>query len=381
MEYEPQKMPEIAAFLPDLRPGGAEKLHVDLAHAWDSQGFKTVFLLRNAKGSLLDSIPASSLVVDFKSPRVRDVLIPLVRYLKESPPDALIAAMWPLTVIAPIAAKIANFKGRVLVSEHSPLSIAYSQKGIRHRLLLKATMGFFYRLADKRIAVSEGVATDIAALSMMKRGQFDVVNNPAALGNVRPELPPPELLRTLDGPVFLTVGTLKEVKKHDLLIEAFALVPQELKASLVILGDGALKENLISLINKLGLGNKVFMPGFQSDTGPWYANADLFVLSSSYEGFGNVIVEALEYGLPVVSTDCPAGPREILDDGRYGTLVEPDNAVLLAKAMVDKIAEKPKRSLLRSRANDFSICKISNRYLDLCFPERSISAGYTSEKN
>lgn len=374
-------VPKIAIFLPDLRPGGAEKLHVDLAHAWCSQGFKTIFLLRNASGSLLDSIPASSDVIDLKSPRVRNVLVPLVRYLKKNPPDVLIAAMWPLTVIGPIAAKIANFKGRVVVSEHSPLSIAYSQKGISHRLLLKATMAFFYRLADKRIAVSEGVATDIASLAMMKRDQFDVVNNPAALGNVRPELPPPELLRTLDGPVFLTIGKLKKAKKHDLLIDAFALVPQELNASLVILGEGALKEDLISLVNKRGLNNKVFLPGFQRDTGPWYANSDLFVLSSSYEGFGNVIVEALEYGLPVVSTDCPVGPREILDNGRYGMLVEPDNAVSLAKAMVDKIAEKPQRSLLKSRANDFSIRKISNRYLDLCFPERSISAGYTSEKN
>lgn len=355
----------ISILLPDMRPGGAERLHVNLTEQWARTGVSTEFVLQNATGELLDHLPASARIVDLKASRIRNVLWPLVKYLKESKPDAIIAAMWPLTVLAPLAARLAGYKGRVIISEHSPLSIAYGSHGRRHRLIMRASQRMCYPLADVRVAVSSGVADDLATLSGLPREQFTVIHNPAALGKVNADAACPEQLNGCPRPIILTVGTLKPVKRHDLLIEAFARLPASLGATLCILGEGQMRGKLEQQIDNLGLKGKILLPGFAVDTGPWYAHSDLFVLSSDYEGFGNVIVEAMEYGLPVVSTDCPVGPVEILKQGQYGRLVSPGNVEALSSGMLASLREEPDRDALRKRARDFSIDVIARQYLDV----------------
>ncbi|SFD95894.1 Glycosyltransferase involved in cell wall bisynthesis [Marinobacter sp. DSM 26671] len=357
----------ISIILPDLRPGGAERLHVNLADEWAHAGVSTEFVLQNATGELLGHLPASAKVVDLKSARIRSVLWRLVEYLKESKPNAIIVAMWPLTILAPFAARLAGYKGRVLISEHSPLSIAYGRYGRLHRLMMRASQRMCYPLADVRVAVSCGIADDLATLSGLPREQFTVIHNPAALGKVNVNAACPEQLSGCPGPIILTVGTLKPVKRHDLLIEAFSRLPASLSATLCILGEGQMREQLERQIDGLGLHGRVLLPGFSLDPGPWYAHSDLFVLSSDYEGFGNVIVEAMEYGLPVVSTDCPVGPTEILEQGRYGRLVSPANVEALASGMLASLREEPDRDALKRRARDFSLDVIAQQYLDVMF--------------
>lgn len=358
----------VAIILPDLRPGGAERLHVNLAEEWIRNGFSIEFVLRNAIGDLLDHLPASASVVDLKAARVRNVFVPLVKYLKESKPDAIIAAMWPLTVFAPLAAQLAGYKGRVIISEHSPLSIAYGRHGRLHKLVMRASQRIGYSMADVRVAVSSGIADDLATLSGLSREQFTVIHNPAALGKVNPHSAWPAQLNARAGPVILTVGILKPVKRHDLLIEAFSRLPQSLGATLCILGEGQMRGQLEQQIDRLGLQGRVLLPGFVLDPGPWYAHSDLFVLTSDYEGFGNVLVEALEYGLPVVSTDCPVGPREILADGQFGKLVPVGDPQALSGAILDALTEKGDPLALQMRAQDFSLQSIAQKYLDVIFP-------------
>lgn len=356
----------VAILLPDLRPGGAEKLHVDLATEWEKGGIKTVFVLRKRQGSLLDSLPVSSSIFELKADRVRSVLWPLIKYLNQSPPDAMVAAMWPLTVIAPVAAKLAGFKGRVIISEHSPLSIAYARKGKLHNTLMGFTMRLAYPLASARVGVSRGVAEDMASLAGMDSSNVSIINNPAALGNIDQDVPSPYAAWDTIAPIILTVGTLKKVKRHDLLIKAFSKLPKTLGARLYILGDGLESDSLKDLVFSLGLEELVTFVGFVRNTGPWYAHADLFVLSSDYEGFGNVIVEAMEYGVSVVSTDCPVGPREILGNGKYGKLVAPNNAEALASAMLASLEKPTDPSLLKHRALDFSLEIIAEKYVKTC---------------
>lgn len=363
----------IAILLPDLRPGGAERMHVHLAREWLRRGAAVEFVLQRSSGDLLHSLPSGCGVVDLAARRLRGVLVPLVRYLRESPPHALLAAMWPLTVLAPVAARIARCRTRMIISEHTPLSIAHAGRGVLHRALLRTSQRCAYPLADVRIAVSHGVAADVAASSGLPRDRFVVVPNAAAGASPRGDDPAP-WPRT--GPLILAVGTLKKVKRHDLLIDAFARLPQGLGAHLCIVGEGPERADLERRIADLGLAGKVALQGHCEDPGAWYARADLFVLASDYEGFGNVLVEAMEHGLRIVSTDCPVGPREVLDGGRCGRLVAPGDAQALADAIVAALAASVDRDTLLRRAREYDIADVALRYLDLLLP-RSNEEGQT----
>ncbi len=161
---------------------------------------------------------------------------------------------------------------------------------------------------------------------------------------------------------FLSVGNLKPEKNQALLLRAFAALPRP-DARLMLLGSGPQEAPLRALAEQLGLAERVIFAGFQRDPAPFYAAADLFVLSSNHEGFGNVIVEALSHGLPVVSTDCPAGPAEILDGGTFGLLVPVGDAAALAEAMDAALDAPVDRDALVRRASDFAPDIAARQYL------------------
>lgn len=360
-------MARIGVLLPDLRAGGAERLHVHLAQEWVRLGIGVEFVLRQAHGELLGQLPEGVGVVDLAAARVRQSLWPLRTYLRRRQPQALLAAMWPLTVVAPVAARFSGYCGRIVVSEHAPQSLSYLRRGKGHNMMMAASMRMFYPWADARVAVSEGVADDMVRLSEVPRRAIEVIHNPAAVGRVLDKGSSPLPIAIGGSSLILSVGTLKAVKRHDVLIRAFgrAQLPD---ATLCIIGEGVERVRIEALVQELGLQGRVLLPGYRADTAPWYAHADLFVLSSDHEGFGNVIVEALEQGTPVVSTDCPSGPREILADGRYGALVPVGDIDALARAMENSLSSRHDHEALKRRARDFSVSKAATAYLDLLLP-------------
>ena len=200
---------------------------------------------------------------------------------------------------------------------------------------------------------------------MMSLAKFATIHNPV------PSLPSCSVSRLNEAASFwkgseariLSVGNLKAVKNQALLIRAFARLASP-NATLMILGEGALRPELERLATELGVGNRVILPGFQSDPTPFYETANLFVLSSDYEGFGNVIVEALATGTPVVSTDCPSGPSEILEGGKWGRLTPVGDVDALAMAMKTALAEEHDPEALKRRAADFSPAIAARKYLD-----------------
>jgi glycosyltransferase involved in cell wall biosynthesis len=203
--------------------------------------------------------------------------------------------------------------------------------------------------------VSEGAARDLVALSGLRRDKFDVIYNPV----VPPENMPAasQECRSLwpdGGARILTVGSLKGAKNHALLIRAFANVARRQKASLLILGEGPLRGDLDALASELDVADRVTMPGFAIDPWPIYASADLFVLSSDYEGYPLVLLEAMFAGLTIVSTDCRSGPGEILDGGLYGRLVPVGKPDALAEAIVHAIDNPISPNALKKRANELS---------------------------
>ena len=248
--------------------------------------------------------------------------------------------MWPLTIITIIAAKLSGTKPRIVVSDHSILSLQYAKSKMT-LLALRTTIRLIYPWAAVRVCVSTGCAEDLARLSGLPVSEFRVISNPirkpaVALG------PAADVEKCWSGARLriLTVGSLKRPKRHDLLIRSFHLLPRQLRAKLIIVGEGECRAELEELIDSLGLGEKISLPGATDDPWPYYGSADLFVLSSEREGYGNVLVEALLAKLPIVSTDCEAGPREILDGGKYGRLVPTNDVQALSTAIVEQ-ASKP----------------------------------------
>lgn len=327
---------------------------------------KVDFVLMRCRGDLLTLLPKDVGVIDLQVDRIRQVALPLASYLREARPDIVIAAMWPLTSMAVLSWRLAGRPGRLYLSDHNQLSISCVQELNLSPWLVGAAMRLTYPVASGLIAVSEGVKQDMCRLGGFAHSQVQVIYNPAATGvSAQPESE--NVRQKLWGAGFdhhiLAAGTLKAQKDHATLIRAFALLPASLNAKLTILGEGSLRAELETLIQQLGLQERVAMPGFVVDPYPWYRTADLFVLSSRWEGFGNVIVEALECGVPVVSTDCPSGPAEILDGGRIGQLVPIQDPVALAASITKGLTEPVDREKLMRRAKDFSVSVIADQYL------------------
>lgn len=356
----------ISVLLPDLRGGGAERVMVNLAREFARLGHTVEFVLMQVTGNFLPEAELEFSVFDLSSPRARNVAPALASYLRQRRPDALIAALWPLTAIAPLAARMAGFRGKVLVSEHAMLSRQSAPQGRLQRVVLRASTFAGYRLASARVGVSHGTCADMAALSGMAPDRFTTIHNPVRSA-VRPALDALSATHALwatDGPRILTVGNLKPVKNYPLLLRSFAAMEGP-DARLMLLGQGENEVALRALATDLGIADRVIFAGFHPDPSPFYATADLFVLSSDHEGFGNVIVEALSFGLPVVSTDCPSGPAEILQGGRFGRLVPVGDASALAGAMNAALAAPVDRDALTRRASDFAPEIAARKYLDL----------------
>jgi glycosyltransferase involved in cell wall biosynthesis len=259
-----------------------------------------------------------------------------------------------------------------VVCDHNDFRKAPPGNSAFGRFKMRRTMRWSYPRADRIVAVSAGVARTVAALADVPEHLVSVIHNPArapsadALCAGAPAAP---AWAGHDGPKLIAIGKFKEQKKFSLLLSAFAKVRSTARARLLILGEGPLRGELEALKSRLGLDGAVDMPGFVSDPHPYLAKADLFVLSSAWEGFSNVIVEALACGTPVVSTDCPSGPGEILEGGRYGKLVPVGDAEALAQAMLASLGETHDRTALIGRAAHFSIDNAAEKYLRLLVPE------------
>lgn len=356
----------ISIFLPDLRGGGAERVQLDLAYEFAQAGHDVEIVLMRKTGELLKEAEENFSVIDLGAPRVRNVPVPLVRYLHIRQPDALLVAMWPLTAIAPVLACAVGLRRRVAISEHTILKQQYRSWGKLHFIALRASTFLGYRLSRACIGVSAGVCDDMAALSLMKRHRFTTIYNP--LRSI--SSPSPKALRKVERLWgdrrfrILSVGTFKPVKNHALLLRAFSRLSNP-EAVLMLVGQGERERQLRMLASELGIAEQVIFAGFHPDPAPFYLTADLFVLSSDHEGFGNVIVEALSFGLPVVSTDCPSGPAEILDGGRFGRLVPVGDVAALSRAMKEALVAPVDRQLLRARAADFAPEKVARQYLEV----------------
>lgn len=365
----------LTILLPDLRGGGAERVAVNLANAFVQRGYAVDMVLLSAEGEFLAALAPEVRVVDLKIKRIRQVLFPLIVYLRQERPKAMLACMWPLTVIALWARWLARVPTRVVVAEHTTWSRSelLSQRSLGWQI--RTSMHRFFPRAHGIVTVSQGAADDLSAFARLDRASISVIYNPV-VGESAP----------LSGAMYspkdwwdgthhklLAVGTLKAIKDYKTLLAAFAQLCGRIDTRLLILGEGECRSTLEKQARELGIESSVFMPGFVADPVPYYRQADLHVLSSTGEGLPTVIIEALAAGTPVVSTNCPSGPREILCDGQFGRLVPVGDATALAEAMYLSLTSSHDTAALKVRAQDFSIDKAVDQYEELLFPSKTKS--------
>jgi glycosyltransferase involved in cell wall biosynthesis len=340
----------LAFLLPNLRGGGAERVALTLIEHFAAAGHEIDLVLVRAEGELLSLLPPQVHVIDLNARRLRSVLKPLTHYFRERRPNSAQAFMWPLTVIAILARLMSRSQCRMVISDHSMLSLHYAHFSRAGRALLGNTIRLLYPRAEARIAVSGPAADDIAQLGGISRVSIAVINNPVGMPPA-PSKPHAEVeaLWGGEGARIITIGSLKAEKNHMLLLAAFARVAHRVPARLMIVGDGEMRPALERRSEELGLADRVAMPGFRLNPWPFYESADLFLLSSDYEGYPLVLVEALRCGLRVVSTDCVSGPREILGT-EHGLLVPAGDASALAAAIVQSLSNPHDPERQKARA-------------------------------
>jgi glycosyltransferase involved in cell wall biosynthesis len=347
---------DLALFIPSFRGGGAERVMLTLAGGFAARGFAVDLLVAQDEGSYRTQVPQAVRVVDLAASRVLKAVPGLVRYLREARPRALLSALPHANVAAVWARAWARTPTRLVLSEHTTASQSSANSAQRRARLLPLFMRRAYPRADAVVAVSDAAADDLAKLIRMDRSRLCRIYNPVVT---------PELLELAseplghpwfaDGapPVVLAAGRLTEGKDFATLLRAFAGLRRVRPARLLILGEGRERANLESLAAQLDIRADFELPGFVANPFRFMRRAAVFALSSRWEGFGNVLVEAMACGAPVVATDCPGGPREILESGRHGKLVPVGDAGSLARALAEQL-DSPMRASIVARAGTFS---------------------------
>ncbi len=357
--------------LPSLGGGGAERATVDLVRGMNRERFQITLALFSQNGGFLPQVPKDVQIVDLRGAKQYDVrlVLRLARVLQRTRPQIVFGVLRYANLVTLLAHRMIRSQARVVVNEQNLPSAEFALFGGRRikSLLLKR----LYPRANLVTAISQGIAREMTTRYGLAARQVVVIPNPVDCDRVSSLA-----AATLDHPWFrpgesvvVAAGRLHPQKGFGHLIRAFALVRSTRLCKLVILGEGPQRAELEQLIAELGLSTDVALPGFQDNPYKFMGRATLFVLSSLYEGFGNVLVEALALGTPVVATACPVGPDEIISHGVTGLLVPPADEQALAEAMTKVLNDSELRQKLSvngpARAGDFSLQHIVAQYAAL----------------
>ena len=349
-------MKKVAVFIPSLERGGVERNVVYLAGGLVEHDFDVDLLTANASEAFLEQLPGSVHVVKLATrwmpPRLGGILsdrlrlalslLPaLLSYFRNQHPDAVIS--FQSSVAAVWARRLARSRTRLIVRESNTASVATASNKHWFSRLVPYLKRCSYPRADAVVAVSQGVADDLAQNIGIPRDRIHVIYNPTFDDSIAQKAAEPlehEWFAAGQPPVILGVGRLTHQKDFPTLLRAFAIVRAQVAARLVILGDGSDKAQLLALASQLGVGPDVQLPGFEVNPYKYVARAAVFILSSIYEGLPNTLIEAQALGVPAVSTDCPSGPREILMDGAAGPLVPVGDFQMLAAQILRLLQDK-----------------------------------------
>ena len=370
----------LAIFCRSLTGGGCERVLVNLSNCLAEQEIKVDFLLSKAEGSLLNQVSDRVRIINLQGKsldKAKSIKLPfsfqsttsfpkLVRYLQKEQPQVILSAAHYCNEFAILAKYLSGIPIKTVVSEHTTLSQEAKRSNYRSSQLSPVTARLLYPWANGIVAVSNGSAKDLAQITGLSLERIKVIYNPVITPELIEKSKAPVAhpwFAAGESPIILGVGRLAPQKDFSTLIQAFAQVEPIKPCRLVILGEGRDKKALQTLIHQLGLEDKVALLGFVDNPYAYLAKATVFVLSSIYEGLPTVLIEAMALGTSVVSTNCESGPREILNNGEYGELINVGDTEALAKAILRVLAGNNK-SINSTWLNQFRLESATKNYFD-----------------
>lgn len=361
----------VAFLLPDLKGGGAQKMVINLANWVACNGHKTDLVLFNDTGLYKSLISEQVNVVNFERSRSVYALPDVLNYLKTVSPDVLFTALFHVNVIALLSRLCGRgiVRTKIVVSERNHITRYLASCSLFKRILWHWLIRVIYPLSDHIVGISNGVCDDVKSLLPSRAHvKIQTIYNPVVTNDLEEQIDQvvPDVFPEGCSIRLITSGRLVPQKDYPTLLSSFALyLKNDPKAYLVILGDGYLKAELQNLSEKLQIEKSVSFHGFVDTPLAYMKQADVFVITSAWEGFCNVIVEALYCGLKVVATDCPSGPAEILDGGKFGELCDVADIKSIASS-VDKMASTSCGQHYQiARAQDFHVNVIGTQFIQL----------------
>ena len=356
----------IAVFISFSGNGGVERMIVNLCTGFSQRGYQVDLLLIKDKSDHLAHLPDDVNVIRLGAKHAYSSLWRLVKYLRKERPDALLSAKGRANRIALLARKLSGVDIPVGVRLGTTVSAALAGKNPVQRFFWFWPMKLTYRHADVVIPVSQGVADDVIKITGIDSKRVKVIRNPVISPRMfelsRQHLSHPEWFDD-SLPTLVAAGRFTRQKDFITLIRALKQINLEFPCRLVILGEGELREQYRALATELEVDRHLFMPGFANNPYPAISHADCFVLSSLWEGSPNVLTEALALGTPVVATDCPSGPVEILRNGYYGPLVPMGDADAMAQAIIGVLNKPHPRKFLQRASEEYTIDQSVDNYL------------------
>ena len=359
----------LAIFVSFSGTGGVERVVHNLLQGLAAHDIDVDLLAVVGKDGWLPEIPWPNIrVIDLKVRHTHLALPALIRYLRVERPDVLMAAKDRAIRIAVLARRLARVETRLVGQLHNNISGFLETKTPLQRWLRTAPMRWLFPDVDLIICVSEGVVEDTIKITGLPRERMVAIRNPVITPDVYPKSEEPVDHPWFNGqtvPVIVGAGRLTPEKGFASLIRAFNQVRQQKDCKLLILGEGPLRRDLEQLAAELGLSDSISMPGYCANPFAYMKKSSLFVLSSVWEGSGNVLVEALALGIPSVSTDCPYGPSETLAGGQFGPLVPVCDDHALAEAMLATLNNPLPAKVLQEATVEFSVEYSTRRYLEV----------------
>lgn len=361
-----KKSSRIAFYLPSLRGGGAERTTLNLANGFARRGYKVDLILVKAEGEYLSDVNKNINLINLNASRTLKSLLKLIKYLRLNRPQTIISALHHANIICFLAVKISGVNTKVILTARNIFSSSTASENKIRLNFFKTFMRFCYSHADHVVGISKEVIKDLKSILNISGDHFKVIYNPVIDNSIDSKLNEdfhhPWYLHG-EPPVILAVGRLEPIKDYNTLIYAFHKVKKEIKGvRLLILGEGSQRKELENLINKLNLTDSIQMPGFVKNPYIYMKKSALLVHSAIAEGFCNVIVEAMYCGTSVVATNGPGGPKEILENGKYGFLVPVGNTNAMARAIIQTLNKKNESKILKERSKEFTVDRILDQY-------------------